>query len=128
MKKQGYGFIPRTYGDDKDPLDVLALCLEAIELMTLVRSYPIGVIKMEDSGMGDEKIIAIPYGDPTYRGYTDISEMPEHIFEEVRHFFFIYKSLKGKDTVVKEVGGTVDAVGVIEACMESYKQKFSKEV
>ncbi len=87
-----YGFIPRTYGDDKDPLDVLVLCSEAIEPMTLVRSYPIGVIKMLDSGMGDEKIIAIPYGDPTYRDYTDISELPEHIFEEVRHFFLYIKA------------------------------------
>lgn len=94
---------------------------------TQVRSYPIGVIKMEDGGMGDEKIIAIPYGDPTYRGYTDIGELPDHIFEEVRHFFSIYKSLEGKDTVVKEVGGAMDAVGVVEACMENYKQKFSKE-
>lgn len=92
-----------------------------------MRSYPIGVIKMEDGGMGDEKIIAIPYGDPTYRGYTDIGELPDHIFEEVRHFFSIYKSLEGKDTVVKEVGGAMDEVGVVEACMENYKQKFSKE-
>lgn len=123
-----YGFIPRTYGDDKDPLDVLVLCSEAIEPMTLVRSYPIGVIKMEDGGMGDEKIIAIPYGDPTYRGYTDISELPKHIFEEVRHFFSIYKSLERKDTVVKEVGSAIDAVGVIETCMENYNQKFVEEV
>ncbi len=119
-----YGFIPRTYGDDKDPLDVLVLCSEEIAPMTLVRSYPIGVIKMEDGGMGDEKIIAIPYGDPTYRGYTDISELPKHIFEEVKHFFSVYKNLEGKDTVVKEVGGAIDAVGVIESCMENYKKKF----
>lgn len=119
-----YGFIPRTYGDDKDPLDVLVLCSEPIEPMTLVRSYPIGVMKMEDGGMGDEKIIAIPYGDPTYRGYTDVTELPKHIFEEVKHFFSIYKSLEGKDTVVKEVGGALDAVEIIEKCMENYKKKF----
>ncbi len=119
-----YGFIPRTYGDDKDPLDVLVLCSEEIAPMTLVRSYPIGVIKMEDGGMGDEKIIAIPYGDPTYNGYTDISELPKHIFEEVKHFFSVYKNLEGKDTVVKDVGGAIDAVGVIEYCMENYKKKF----
>lgn len=120
-----YGFIPRTYGDDKDPLDVLVLCSEEIAPMTLVRSYPIGVIKMEDGGMGDEKIIAIPYGDPTYNGYTDISELPKHIFEEVKHFFSVYKNLEGKDTVVKDVGGAIDAVGVIEYCMENYKKKFA---
>jgi len=122
-----YGFIPRTYGDDRDPLDVLVLCSEAIEPMTLVRSYPIGVIKMEDSGMGDEKIIAIPYGDPTYRGYTDIGELPKHIFKEVTHFFSIYKSLEEKDTLVKEIGGALDAVEVIERCMENYTKKFMEE-
>lgn len=120
-----YGFIPRTYGDDKDPLDVLVLCSEAIEPMTLVRSYPIGVIMMEDGGMGDEKIIAIPYGDPTYRSYTDIGELPEHIFEEVKHFFSIYKSLEGKDTAVKGIGGAIDAVAVIEKCIGNYTKKFA---
>ena len=119
-----YGFIPRTYGDDRDPLDVLVLCSEAIEPMTLVRCYPIGVMKMKDGGMGDEKIIAIPYGDPTYVGYTDISELPKHIFEELQHFFSTYKSLEGKDTEVGEVGGSIEAVGCIEYCMERYKKEF----
>lgn len=121
-----YGFIPRTYGDDKDPLDVLVLCSEAIEPMTLVRTYPIGVMKMEDGGMGDEKIIAIPYGDPTYTGYTDVNELPNHIFDELQHFFSIYKHLEGKTTKVKEMGGPVEAVGIIEQCMENYRKKFVK--
>lgn len=119
-----YGFIPRTYGDDKDPLDVLVLCSEPIQPMTLVRCYPIGVMNMLDTGMGDEKIIAIPYGDPTYMGYTDINELPVHIFEELKHFFSIYKSLENKDTKVNAFGGPIEAVGVIEKCMENYKEKF----
>ncbi len=119
-----YGFIPRTYGDDKDPLDVLVLCSEPIQPMTLVRSYPIGVMKMEDGGMGDEKIIAIPYSDPTYMGYTDIAELPAHIFEELKHFFSVYKSLEGRDTVVSEFGGPIEAVGIIEKCIENYRRKF----
>lgn len=119
-----YGFIPRTYGDDHDPLDVLVLCSEAIEPLTLVRSYPIGVMRMEDGGLGDEKIIAIPYGDPTYMKYTDISELPKHIFEELKHFFSVYKSLEGKTTVVNEFGGAAEAVQVIEHCIENYKIKF----
>ena len=61
-----YGFIPRTYGDDGDPLDVLLLCAEPLEPMTLVRAYPIGVINMIDSGRNDEKIVAIPFNDPNY--------------------------------------------------------------
>ena len=67
-----YGFIPRTYGDDLDPLDVLVLCSEPLEPLILVRCYPIGVISMIDSGRNDEKIIAIPYSDPTYNSYHDI--------------------------------------------------------
>lgn len=119
-----YGFIPRTYGDDKDPLDVLVICSEAIQPMTLVRCYPIGMMKMTDGGEGDEKIIAIPYGDPTYMGYTDIKELPAHIFDELKHFFSIYKHLEKKDTVVEEFGGPIEAVGCIERCMENYKKKF----
>ena len=68
-----YGFIPRTYGDDLDPLDVLVLCSEPLAPLTLVRCYPIGMISMVDGGRGDEKIIAIPFSDPTYNEYTDIS-------------------------------------------------------
>ena len=119
-----YGFIPRTYGDDLDPLDVLVLCSEPIQPMTLVRCYPIGVMKMTDNGMGDEKIIAIPYSDPTYMGYTDIKELPKHIFEELKHFFTSYKQLEDKSTEVGEFGGPVEAVGVIEHCIDRYKEKF----
>ena len=93
-----YGFIPRTYGNDNDPLDVLILCSAPIQPMTLVRCYPIGVMTMEDSGMGDEKIIAIPYSDPTYMSYTSVDELPKHIFQELKHFFSVYKQLEGKKT------------------------------
>ena len=120
-------FIPRTYGDDKDPLDVLVLCSEAIVPMTLVRCYPIGVMSMEDGGMGDDKIIAIPYGDPTYMGYTDIKELPKHIFEELKHFFSIYKSLEGKETEVSSFGGPMGAVEIIERAIDSYKEKFGEK-
>lgn len=119
-----YGFIPRTYGDDNDPLDVLILCSQPIQPMTIVRSYPIGVMYMEDGGMGDEKIIAIPYSDPTYMGYTDVKELPKHIFEELKHFFTVYKELESKKTDVKEIGGAIEAVAVIEKAIENYRKKF----
>lgn len=119
-----YGFIPRTYGNDNDPLDVLILCSEPILPMTLVRCYPIGVMSMEDGGFGDEKIIAIPYSDPTYMTYTNVNELPEHIFKELKHFFSVYKQLEGKATEVKEIGGPIEAVQIIEEAMESYKRKF----
>lgn len=119
-----YGFIPRTYGDDNDPLDVLILCSEPIQPMTLVRCYPIGVMYMEDGGMGDEKIIAIPFGDPTYMDYTDVQELPKHIFDELRHFFSVYKELEKKKTDVKQIGGAEEAISVIQNAIENYKTKF----
>lgn len=121
-----YGFIPRTYADDNDPLDVLILCSAPIMPMTLVRCYPIGVMTMTDGGQGDEKIIAIPCGDPTYKNYTNVSELPEHIFKELKHFFSVYKQLEGKDTEVDDIGGPEDAVKVIEKAIENYKDKFVK--
>ena len=119
-----YGFIPRTYGDDGDPLDVLVICSEEIEPLTLVRCYPIGVMKMLDNGMGDEKIIAIPYNDPTYNCYTDVTELPKHIFEEIKHFFSVYKALEDKETVVDEFDGATEAIRIIEQCIDNYKEKF----
>ena len=91
-----YGFIPRTYAQDGDPLDVLVLCSEKIEPLSLVRCYPIGVIIMEDGGEKDEKIIAIPFNDPTYNTYRDIRELPTHIFAEMSHFFSVYPGRKRK--------------------------------
>ncbi|MBB2184573.1 inorganic diphosphatase [Lachnospiraceae bacterium MD1] len=121
-----YGFIPRTYGDDKDPLDVLVLCSEPIEPLSLVRCYPIGAMKMIDNGMGDEKIIAIPYNDPSYNMYTNICELPQHIFNEMRHFFSVYKELEGKQTAVNELGGPDEAIAIIEHCLKNYEEKFGK--
>lgn len=120
-----YGFIPRTYADDLDPLDVLVLCSETIAPLTLVRCYPIGMIKMIDDGKGDEKIIAIPFDDPTYNSFTDISQLPKHIFNEMRHFFAVYKALENKETAVDEVQGLTEATRVIENAINAYENKFS---
>ena len=121
-----YGFIPRTYGDDNDPLDVLLLCSEPIEPLTLVRAYPIGVISMIDNGRNDEKIIAIPFNDPTYNQYTDIDQLPGHVFEEMRHFFTVYKNLENKTTAVNEVSGRESAVKIVRESIESYVDNFCK--
>lgn len=121
-----YGFIPRTYGDDLDPLDVLLICSEALLPMTLVRAYPIGMISMLDNGRHDEKIIAIPFDDPNYNLYKSIEELPSHIFNEMRHFFSIYKSLENKETVVDEVSGPESAVATIRMGIEAYVEKFCK--
>ncbi len=121
-----YGFIPRTYADDLDPLDVLVLCSESLYPMTTVRCYPIGIISMIDNGRHDEKIIAIPFNDPTYNTYKDISQIPTHIFEEMTHFFKVYKELEGKDTDVDEVKNSEEAKSVIEKAIDSYIQNFCK--
>ena len=115
-----YGFIPRTYGDDLDPLDVLVLCSEGIEPMTLVRCYPIGMISMIDNGRNDEKIIAIPFNDPNYNTYKNISDIPEHIFNEMCHFFSVYKALEHKQTAVNEVSGPETAMETIQRAIDSY--------
>ncbi len=121
-----YGFIPRTLADDGDPLDVLVLCSEDILPLALVRCYPIGVIRMVDSGEKDEKIIAIPYKDPTYNTYTDINELPAHIFNEMSHFFSVYKELEHKVTCIEEVSGREDALNIIRTCIDTYLEKFCK--
>lgn len=121
-----YGLIPRTYADDGDPLDVLVLCSENIIPMSLVRVYPIGVITMLDGGKMDEKVIAIPFSDPTYSGYKDISELPRHIFNEMGHFFTVYKNLENKETVVNEVKGAQEAREIVKQCIDNYINKFCK--
>lgn len=120
-----YGFIPRTYGDDLDPLDVLVLCSEPLEPLTLVHCYPIGVISMIDNGRNDEKIIAIPFSDPNYNSYHDIAELPTHIFTEMSHFFKVYKELENKETAVNETKGREAALEIIQLALNSYVEHFS---
>ena len=123
---QNYGFIPRTYAGDNDPLDVLVMCQEPITPLCLVRCYPIGVIKMIDSEMEDEKIIAICADDPSLNCYQDISDLPPHILEEICHFFRVYKQLEGKDTFVSEIKGVHEAKQIIQESIENYAKTFGK--
>jgi inorganic pyrophosphatase len=121
-----YGLIPRTYADDEDPLDVLVLCSEALNPMTLVRCYPIGVIRMIDSGRHDDKIIAIPFDDPNYNCYHSIDELPAHVFDEMKHFFSVYKELENKTTAVNEVEDMETAKQIISDDIDRYIEKFCK--
>lgn len=121
-----YGFIPRTLGDDGDPLDVLLLCSEPLEPLTLCRAYPIGVISMIDNGHNDEKIIAIPFNDPNYNIYTNIDQLPKHIFDEMRHFFSVYKTLENKETAVNEVSERSVAVKIISDAIDNYIEQYCK--
>lgn len=121
-----YGFIPRTLGDDGDPLDVLLLCSEPLEPLTLCRAYPIGVISMIDNGRNDEKIIAIPLNDPNYNIYTNIDQLPKHVFDEMRHFFTVYKTLENKETAVDEVSERKEAVKIISEAIDNYIENYCK--
>lgn len=118
-----YGFIPLTYCGDHDPLDVFVLCSQPITHLCLVKCYPIGVITMTDRNEDDEKIIAIPYGDPQYNCYTDITDLPQHIFDELMHFLRVYKELEDKKVEVKELGNREKALAAIRQAIELYKQK-----
>lgn len=121
-----YGFIPRTYAGDNDPLDVLVLCQEKIVSLAMVEVYPIGVLKMIDSYEFDEKIIAVPKNDPFLNMYKDINEVPEHISSEIKHFFEVYKQLEGKNTMVDKIEGREEAERIIEESIQNYNKKFSK--
>lgn len=121
-----YGFIPRTYAEDNDPLDVLILCEENILPLTLVECTPIGVLIMNDNGEEDEKIIAVCKKDPYLNNYKDISELPVQISDEIRHFFEVYKQLEGKETTVDRMLGHEEAERIIEKCMKLYSEKFEK--
>ncbi len=117
-----YGFIPHTLAADGDPLDVLVLCSESLLPLSLVNVYPIGVITMDDGGKSDEKIIAIPFSDPNYNTYRSIDELPKHIFDEMQHFFSVYKQLEGKNTAVNTVQGKDEAIAIISSSLENYKE------
>lgn len=116
-----YGFIPRTYAGDGDPMDVLILCSESLVPLSMVRCYPIGMITMVDGGKKDEKIIAIPFTDPNYNCYKSIADLPGHIFEEMQHFFRVYKQLENNSTAVEEVHDLKETLDVIEESIVNYK-------
>lgn len=121
-----YGFIPRTYSQDKDPLDALVLCDEPFDPLVLVRCKPIGVVKMIDEEAADEKIISVCVNDPSMSGYNDISELPPHILDEIKHFFIVYKQLENKTTFVTEIDGVDEAKRVIQASIDAYNDLYLK--
>ena len=121
-----YGFIPKTYAEDNDPLDVLLITSEPIVPMTLVRGRPIGMIDMIDQGLRDAKILAVCPDDPFYKDYTDIKELPDHIVQEITYFFETYKVLEGKQTRVPGLRDKEEALKVIQEAIENYRLKFGE--
>ena len=120
-----YGFIPRTFAEDDDPLDVLVICAEPINPMTLVQVYPIGAIHMLDGGRDDDKIIAVPFSDPTYHHVSRMEELPSHIFDEMTHFFKVYKQLEKKETDIRTVYDRDKATEIIREAIERYRGLYT---
>jgi len=117
-----YGFIPRTYCDDGDPLDVLVLGQEPVHPLTIVEARAIGVMRMRDEKGVDDKIVAVSVRDPAYADYSDKDQLPTHVLRQVRRFFEDYKILENKQVVVEDLLGPTDAVAIIAAALELYRQ------
>jgi inorganic pyrophosphatase len=121
-----YGFIPQTYAEDDDPLDVLVLCQEAVAPMTLVTSRVIGLMTMVDSGKRDHKILAVAVGDPEFNSFREAAELPTHRLTMLRRFFQDYKQLEGKSVEVDEIQPSEIAKPVIEDALERYSTQRRK--
>ena len=117
-----YGFIPRTYCDDGDPLDALVLSQEPVHPLTIVEARAIGVMRMRDEKGIDDKIVAVSVRDPAFAAYTDKSQLPAHMLLEIRRFFEDYKVLEHKQVVVEDLLGVPDAVRIIREALDLYRQ------
>jgi inorganic pyrophosphatase len=122
MYPANYGFLPRSYADDNDPLDALVLGNESVLPLSIMRARPIGVMRMADEGAADDKIIAVHIGDPAFQDYRHVNELPKHTVREIQRFFEDYKALEGKEVVVDELQGPDDAYEVINRAFESYRK------
>ena len=122
-----YGFIPRTYCEDHDPLDVLVLGQEPVAPLSIMRAKPIGLMKMLDHGEADDKIIAVNADDPEYAHYKSIDELPPHRMTEVKRFFEDYKVLEEKNVVVEDFFSKMEALKAILTSMNQYEKEFKSK-
>ena len=117
-----YGFIPRTYCDDGDPLDVLVLAQEPVFPLTIVEARAIGVMRMRDEKGIDDKVLAVSVHDPAFADYTDKNQLPAHVLRQVRRFFEDYKVLEQKQVNVEDMLGPADAIKIIRDSLELYRR------
>jgi inorganic pyrophosphatase len=117
-----YGFIPRSFCDDGDPLDALVLSQEPVYPLTIVEARAIGVMRMRDEKGVDDKIVAVSVRDPAMADYRDKDQLPQHVLREVRRFFQDYKALEQKEVVVEDLLGPGDAIRIIREALELYRK------
>ena len=121
-----YGFIPRTYCDDKDPLDILVLTSLTLPHLCLVDATVIGVMRMVDQGEADDKIIAVATYDESVNHMKDVSDLPPHTEKQIRRFFMDYKILEGKTVTVDEFEGAAAALQVIRDAFTYYRAEENR--
>lgn len=121
-----YGFIPQTLGDDMDPLDIMILCRESIQPLCLVPARVIGVMRMVDQGLADDKILAVAENDANTKHLNDISELASHFKLELKEFFESYKKLENKIVTVPDFQGKDIAEKIISRAIQYYKEEFKK--
>jgi inorganic pyrophosphatase len=123
-----YGLIPRTFYDDGDPLDALVMINEPTFPGCIIEARPIGLFKMLDQGVADDKVLAVPASDPIFDGYRDIGDIPQHFLKEVAHFFEVYKDLEGKRA--KPIGwkSAAEAKTEIDRAINLYRDKHGRGI
>lgn len=121
-----YGFIPRTIYDDGDPLDVLVMVNEPTFPGCIIEARPIGLFKMLDQGVADDKVLCVPARDPIFADYQDIKDIPQHFLKEVAHFFEVYKDLEGKRAKPLGWEPAVVAKTEINRSIELYREKYTR--
>ena len=123
-----YGFIPRTFCDDGDPLDALVLSQEPVQPLTIVEARAIGVMRMRDEKGIDDKIVAVSVRDPAFAEYVDKDQLPNHLLREVRRFFEDYKALEHKQVIVEDMLGPAEAFTIIREALELYRKLRRREL